>query len=96
MDRSTWRARPALSPGGRSIPRRPLGYRPNRPRPEIAARRLRVLYEDEHILIVDKPAGVSDPANDGARARHASRACRALLDAQPGSQAAVRRDRAPD
>jgi 23S rRNA pseudouridine1911/1915/1917 synthase len=36
----------------------PLTYFPNRPRPEIAARRLRVLYEDEHILIVDKPAGV--------------------------------------
>ena len=35
-----------------------LSYCPNRPRPEIAIRRLRVLYEDEHILIVDKPAGV--------------------------------------
>ena len=35
-----------------------LSYCPNRPRPEIAIRRLRVLYEDEHILVVDKPAGV--------------------------------------
>jgi 23S rRNA pseudouridine1911/1915/1917 synthase len=31
---------------------------PGRPRPETAARRLRVLYEDRDILIVDKPAGV--------------------------------------
>lgn len=35
-----------------------LSYRPNRPRPGTAARRLRVLYEDQHVLVVDKPAGV--------------------------------------
>jgi 23S rRNA pseudouridine1911/1915/1917 synthase len=33
-------------------------YDPNRPRPETAARRIRVLYEDRHVLIVDKPAGL--------------------------------------
>jgi 23S rRNA pseudouridine1911/1915/1917 synthase len=35
-----------------------VSYLPHRPRPEIAARRLRVLYEDHEILVVDKPAGV--------------------------------------
>jgi 23S rRNA pseudouridine1911/1915/1917 synthase len=35
-----------------------LAFDPNRPRPETINRRLRVLYEDPHILIVDKPAGV--------------------------------------
>src|SRR5271170_7263329 len=35
-----------------------LTYRPGRPRPETTARRLRVLYEDSYIMIVDKPAGV--------------------------------------
>ena len=35
-----------------------LSYHPGRPRPETIARRLRVLYEDPHILVVDKPAGV--------------------------------------
>jgi 23S rRNA pseudouridine1911/1915/1917 synthase len=35
-----------------------LAYDPNRPRPETAARRIRVLYQDRHILVVDKPAGL--------------------------------------
>jgi 23S rRNA pseudouridine1911/1915/1917 synthase len=47
-----------LEPGREIDPETPVSYSPNRPRPEIAGRRLRVLYEDEHILIVDKPAGV--------------------------------------
>jgi 23S rRNA pseudouridine1911/1915/1917 synthase len=33
-------------------------YDPNRPRPETAARRIKVLYQDRQILIVDKPAGL--------------------------------------
>jgi 23S rRNA pseudouridine1911/1915/1917 synthase len=36
----------------------PLEYKPSRPRPESAARRIRVLYQDRHILIIDKPAGL--------------------------------------
>jgi 23S rRNA pseudouridine1911/1915/1917 synthase len=47
-----------LDPGQEIDPETPLNYCPNRPRPEIAVRRLRVLFEDEHIVIVDKPAGV--------------------------------------
>jgi 23S rRNA pseudouridine1911/1915/1917 synthase len=47
-----------LDPGREIDAETPLRFCPNRPRPEIAVRRLRVLYEDEHILIVDKPAGV--------------------------------------
>jgi 23S rRNA pseudouridine1911/1915/1917 synthase len=35
-----------------------LKYVPSRPRPHVVARRLRVLYEDRHILVVDKPSGL--------------------------------------
>lgn len=35
-----------------------LAYNPNRPRPEVAQRNLRVLYEDRDILIIDKPTGL--------------------------------------
>ena len=45
-------------PGQEVEPDTPLRYDPNRPRPETAARRIRVLYQDRHILIVDKPAGL--------------------------------------
>jgi 23S rRNA pseudouridine1911/1915/1917 synthase len=47
-----------FEPGQEVEPEAPLDYRPNRPRPETAARRLRTLYEDRHILVVDKPAGL--------------------------------------
>jgi 23S rRNA pseudouridine1911/1915/1917 synthase len=47
-----------LEPGTEVEPDTALDYRPNRPRPETAARKLRVLYEDPYILIVDKPAGM--------------------------------------
>jgi len=44
---------------GREVEREtPLAYCPGRPRPATAARRLRVLYEDRHILVVDKPTRV--------------------------------------
>jgi 23S rRNA pseudouridine1911/1915/1917 synthase len=49
---------PCFEPGTEIELDTPLAYCPNRPRPETAARRLRVLYEDQHVLIVDKPAGV--------------------------------------
>jgi 23S rRNA pseudouridine1911/1915/1917 synthase len=57
-----------LEPGREVEPETPLGYAPNRPRPEVAARRLRVLYQDRHILVVDKPAGLltqPTPAREG-------------------------------
>ena len=58
----------------------PLCYCPNRPRPEIAVRRLRVLYEDEHILIVDKPAGVlTQPTGERERDTLLERAGRHLM-----------------
>ena len=42
-----------------------LTYDPNRPRPETTARRIKVLYQDGHILIVDKPAGLlSQPTQE--------------------------------
>ncbi len=47
-----------LEPGKEIAPDTPLNYRPERPRPETAERRLRVLHEDAEVLIVDKPAGV--------------------------------------
>ena len=78
--RSTWRARSCLEPGREIDPEAPLCYCPNRPRPEIAARRLRVLYEDEHILIVDKPAGVlTQPTPERERDTLLERAGRYLM-----------------
>jgi 23S rRNA pseudouridine1911/1915/1917 synthase len=47
-----------LEPGREVEPETPLAYCPNRPRPETTARRLRILYEDQHILIIDKAAGL--------------------------------------
>jgi 23S rRNA pseudouridine1911/1915/1917 synthase len=49
---------PCIEPGREIDSETPLTYRPDRPRPHIIARRLRVLYEDRHILVVDKPAGL--------------------------------------
>jgi 23S rRNA pseudouridine1911/1915/1917 synthase len=45
-------------PGHDIGPETPLEYHPSRPRPESVSRRIRVLYEDRSILIVDKPAGL--------------------------------------
>jgi 23S rRNA pseudouridine1911/1915/1917 synthase len=50
--------RTCLEPGREVEPGEPLRYVPNRPRPATITGRLRILYEDSHILIVDKPAGV--------------------------------------
>ena len=38
--------------------RRPIEYFPSRPKARTVASRLRVLHEDRHVLIVDKPAGL--------------------------------------
>jgi 23S rRNA pseudouridine1911/1915/1917 synthase len=50
--------RTCFDPGEEVDPAATLAYDPNRPRPEVAARRIRVLYQDRYILIVDKPAGL--------------------------------------
>jgi 23S rRNA pseudouridine1911/1915/1917 synthase len=49
---------PCLEPGREVQADASVAYAPNRPRPEVAARRLRVLYEDAQILVIDKPAGL--------------------------------------
>ncbi len=43
---------------GREIDAQAIGFFPNRPKLRIVASRLKVLYEDRHVMIVDKPAGV--------------------------------------
>jgi 23S rRNA pseudouridine1911/1915/1917 synthase len=47
-----------LEPGVEVQPDAPIAYAPGRPRRENPRRRLRVLYEDRHIMVVDKPAGL--------------------------------------
>jgi 23S rRNA pseudouridine1911/1915/1917 synthase len=47
-----------LEPGLEVEPRTLLNYDPNRPRIASSTRRLEVLYEDRHVLVVSKPAGV--------------------------------------
>ena len=47
-----------LDPAREVEPDATLAYDPNRPRPETTARRIKVLYKDRYILIVDKPAGL--------------------------------------
>jgi 23S rRNA pseudouridine1911/1915/1917 synthase len=56
-----------------------LAYYPDRPRPETAARRLTVLYEDRYVLIVDKPSGLlTQPTPDRERDTLLERAGRYL------------------
>jgi 23S rRNA pseudouridine1911/1915/1917 synthase len=45
-------------PGREVEPDTPIGYFPSRPKARTVAGRLRVLHEDRHVLVVDKPAGV--------------------------------------
>ena len=60
-------------------PDTPLEYKPGRPKPETTARRLKVLYEDRDILIVDKPAGLlTQPTPDRERDTLLERAGRYL------------------
>ena len=70
---STSRAIVATSPGVRSSPRRRSRYFPSRPKARTVASRLRVLYEDRHVLIVDKPAGLLTLPTPGPRARDPGR-----------------------
>jgi 23S rRNA pseudouridine1911/1915/1917 synthase len=45
-------------PGREVEPETSIEYFPNRPKARTVAGRLRVLHEDRHVLIVDKPAGL--------------------------------------
>lgn len=55
-------------PGREVEPDAPVEFFPNRPKARIVAGRLRVLYEDRYVLIVDKPAGVlSQPTQERER-----------------------------
>ena len=47
-----------LEPGLEVQPQSLLSYDPNRPCIASSTRRLEVLYEDRHVLVVNKPAGV--------------------------------------
>ena len=47
-----------LEPGLEIGPQSLLNYDPNRPHIASSTRRLDVLYEDRHVLIINKPAGV--------------------------------------
>ena len=59
---------PCVEPGREIDSETPLSYCPDRPRPHIIARRLRVLYEDRDVLVVDKPAGLlTQPTPDRER-----------------------------
>ncbi|MHC5543567.1 pseudouridine synthase, partial [Singulisphaera rosea] len=57
----------------------PVEYFPNRPKARVVAGRLRVLYEDRHGLIADKPAGLlSQPTPERERDTLVERASRYL------------------
>jgi 23S rRNA pseudouridine1911/1915/1917 synthase len=66
-------------PGREIEPQARVEYIPHRPRPDVPARRLRVLHEDRHILIVDKPPGLlTQPGPDRERDTLLERASRYL------------------
>ena len=71
VGRSMWRERPCLEPGREVNADTPVSYRPERPCRKSPTRRLRVLYEDEYVLVVDKPAGVLTQPTSDAYTRHA-------------------------
>jgi 23S rRNA pseudouridine1911/1915/1917 synthase len=50
--------RPCAEPGREVEPDTDIGFFPNRPKARKVAGRLRILHEDRHVLIVDKPAGL--------------------------------------
>ena len=49
---------PCDEPGRDVEPDTPVAFFPNRPKARHVATRLRVLHEDKHVLVVDKPAGL--------------------------------------
>jgi len=56
---------PCLDPARPVEPGEEIAHHPNRPRPETLERRLTILYEDDDVLIIDKPAGLlTQPTQD--------------------------------
>ena len=79
--------RTCLDPAQEVEPDAALAYDPNRPRPETAARRIKVLYQDRYILIVDKPAGLlSQPTQEREPDTLLERAGRYLAKTRGGSR----------
>ena len=60
-------------PGREVEPQADVAFFPNRPKARKVAGRLRVLHEDRHVVIVDKPAGLLTLPTPRARARHPAR-----------------------
>jgi 23S rRNA pseudouridine1911/1915/1917 synthase len=66
-------------PGRDVAPASTIEFFPNRPQVRKVAGRLKILYEDPHVLIVDKPAGLlTQPTPDRERDTLVSRATRYL------------------
>ncbi len=66
-------------PGREVEPGATIAFFPNRPQLRKVAGRLRILHEDPHVLIVDKPAGLlSQPTTERERDTLVSRATRYL------------------
>jgi 23S rRNA pseudouridine1911/1915/1917 synthase len=79
--------RTCFDPGAEVDPGAELAYDPNRPRPETAARRVKVLYQDRQILIVDKPAGLlTQPTQEREPDTLLERAGRYLARTRGGSR----------
>lgn len=79
--------RTCLDPALEVEPDTPLGYDPNRPRPGTASRRIKVLYQDKQILVVDKPAGLlSQPTPEREPDTLLERAGRYLARTRGGSR----------
>ena len=60
-------------PGREVEPDADVAFFPNRPKARKVAGRLRILHEDRHVVIVDKPAGLLTLPTPRARARHPAR-----------------------
>jgi 23S rRNA pseudouridine1911/1915/1917 synthase len=66
-------------PGREVGPETPVAFFPNRPKARHVATRLKVLHEDRHVLVVDKPAGLLTlPTPRGERDTLVERASRYL------------------
>jgi 23S rRNA pseudouridine1911/1915/1917 synthase len=66
-------------PGREVEPTTPVEYFPNRPKARTVASRLRVLHQDRHVMVVDKPAGLLTlPTLAGERDTLVDRASRYL------------------
>lgn len=50
---------PCTDAGARIAPGSNVALRMNAPRPRSSAQQVRIVYEDAHVVVVDKPAGVS-------------------------------------